>query len=194
MYKKIENCGLNNYRGGLNIQVVLKTGFTVLVVHLQNVQTYVTMVVYVWMVTRCEKNDSWRRVGIVGWKGKREFITKTIVCSFRTSSNSSNPVKEVVSVRKCRHRRISSHLGQVIIIIMADTLILMLTMSVMRSCCSRLVTECPSLGPVWHVSCLLRAGRPLGTIFCAIFSFFLKRDLAFRFRNSKTNWVGGAVS
>ena len=94
-------------------------------------------------------------------------------------------MKEVVSVRKCRHRRISSHLGQVIIIIMADTLILMLTMSVMRSCCSRLVTECPSLGPVWHVSCLLRAGRPLGTTFCAIFSFFLKRDLAFRLEIQK---------
>ena len=36
-----------------------------------------------------------------------------------------------------------------------------LTISFMRSCCSRFVTEWPSLGPVWQLSCPLRTERPL---------------------------------
>ena len=81
------------------------------------------MVVHVWVVTGSEEIHSWRRVRVVGRKGKRKFVAKALVCGFRATCNGSNPVKEVVSVRKRGYRRVSSHLGESYMkIIMADCL------------------------------------------------------------------------
>ena len=113
--------------------------------NLEDVETDVAVVVHVWVVAGSGESDGGGRVGIAGGEGEGELVVQPSICSAFCPSYGGHPVEQVVAVREGGDARVARHLRerrQQWRINESRPR----TISFMRSCWSRFVTEWPSLG------------------------------------------------